>query len=100
MTAKIIKTPVEYDAARREAAQLVTVDPPAGTPEADRLELLAVLLSDYERKHFPLPDPDPIEAIRFRMDQAGLSQQDLVPYIGSRVGCPKCSAESAVSHSL
>jgi HTH-type transcriptional regulator/antitoxin HigA len=63
---------------------LVAIDPPLGTAEADKLELLAVLLSDYERKHFPLPDPDPIEAIRFRMEQAGLSQLDLVPYIGSK----------------
>ena len=84
MTPKIIKTPAEYETVRVEAARLVALDPPVGTSDADRLELLAVLLADYEKKHFPLPDPDPIEAIRFRMEQEGLTQQDLVPYIGSK----------------
>jgi HTH-type transcriptional regulator/antitoxin HigA len=84
MTTKLIKTASEYEAAKRRAASLVGLDPIAGTPEADELEVLVFLLTDYENKHFPLPNPDPIEAIRFRMEQAGLTQQDLVPYIGSK----------------
>ena len=75
---------MEYETVRVEAARLVALDPPVGTSDADRLELLAVLLADYEKKHFPLPDPDPTEAIRFRMEQEGLTQQDLVPFIGSK----------------
>ena len=81
---KILKTETEYETALREAERLVALDPVAGTPEADRLELLAVIVADYESKHFPLPAVDPIEAVRFRMEQAGLVQRDLVPYIGSK----------------
>jgi len=83
-TTKILKTEAEYEAASREAARLVALDPVSGTREADRLELLSVLISDYESRHFPLPAADPIEAIRFRMEQMGLAQRDLVPYIGSK----------------
>jgi len=83
-TTKILKTEAEYEAASREAARLVALDPVSGTREADRLELLSVLISDYESRHFPLPASDPIEAIRFRMEQMGLAQRDLVPYIGSK----------------
>lgn len=84
MTTKILKTEAEYEAALREAERLVALDPASGTHEADRLELLSVLVSDYESRHFPLPAVDPVEAIRFRMEQMGLAQRDLVPYIGSK----------------
>lgn len=84
MTPKVLKTEAEYKTARREAERLVALDPAPGTPEAEALELLALLLTDYEAKHFPLPSVDPIEAIRFRMEQMGLAQRDLVPYIGSK----------------
>ena len=54
-----------------------------GTPEADEMEILATLIEVYEQKHFPLGVVDPIEAIRFRMEQQGLTKKDLEPYIGS-----------------
>ena len=55
---------------------------PAGTPEGEEAEILMTLVEAYERAHDPIAPPDPIEAIRFRMQQAGLSRKDLEPYIG------------------
>ena len=54
-----------------------------GTPEADEMEILVTLIEAYEHKHFPIGDVDPIEAIKFRMEQQGLTQKDLEPFIGS-----------------
>lgn len=54
------------------------------TPEGDRLDVLVTLVEAWERKHYPLDLPDPVEAIRFHMEQNGLQPRDLVPYIGSR----------------
>jgi len=53
-----------------------------GTPEGDELEVLALLIEKYEDEHYPMPPSDPIEAIKFRMDQQGLTPRDLEPYIG------------------
>jgi HTH-type transcriptional regulator/antitoxin HigA len=68
----------------------------SGTEEGDELEILGILIEQYEEVHFPFDLPDPIEAIMFRMDQMGLSQQDLTKIIGSksRASAPlseKCS---------
>ena len=54
-----------------------------GTPEADEMEILVTLIEAYEHKHFPIGDVDPVEAIKFRMEQQGLTQKDLEPFIGS-----------------
>lgn len=62
---------------------LVDADAAPGTPEGDRLEVLATLVERYEAEHFPLDLPDPIEAIQFRMEQAGLSASDMQPYLGN-----------------
>jgi HTH-type transcriptional regulator / antitoxin HigA len=51
----------------------------SGTPAGDRFEILSTLVDAYERVHFPVPPPDPVEAIRFRMEQAGLTTKDLLP---------------------
>lgn len=59
-------------------------DAAEGTPEADKRDVLSILIEKYEDEHYSIDLPDPIEAIKFRMDQAGLSQQDLVPLIGSK----------------
>ena len=83
-TAKIIKTPAEYEAALSAIESLIDHNPEIGSAEADQLELLTLLVQDYEAKMFPLDAADPLEAIRFRMDQQGLSPRDLVPYLGSR----------------
>jgi len=54
-----------------------------GTPEADELEVLSILIEKYEDEHYPIAPSDPVEAIKFRMEQQGLTQRDLEPYIGS-----------------
>jgi HTH-type transcriptional regulator / antitoxin HigA len=55
-----------------------------GTPEGDRLDVLATLIDAYEAEHHPMDPPDPVEAIRFRMEQQGLTRKDLEPLIGTR----------------
>lgn len=82
--AKVIKNDAEHDEALAEIDALFDLDSDPGTEEADRLELLAFLVEDYESRRFPIEAPDPVEAIRFRMEQQGLTQRDLVPYIGSK----------------
>src|SRR5262245_56460718 len=82
MTPKVIKTESEYDAALSRIEELLNAR--AGTPEGDELDLLATLVSVYEEAHHPVDLPDPLEAIKFRMDSDGLCPQDLVPYLGTR----------------
>ena len=54
-----------------------------GTPEADEMEILVSLIEAFEHKHYPMEATDPVEAIKFRMEQQGLTAKDLEPYIGS-----------------
>jgi HTH-type transcriptional regulator/antitoxin HigA len=82
--ARIIYTDTEHHDALAELDRLMEIDPESGTPEADELELLALVLEDYEKARWPIGLPDAVDAIRFRMDQQGLTQHDLEPYIGSR----------------
>ncbi len=79
---KPIRTGTDYEAALQRIDALMAAE--AETPEAYELEVLATLVELYEEKHFPIGWPNPIEAIRFRMDQAGLSARDLIPLLGSR----------------
>lgn len=82
MDIKPVRTETDYDAALARIEEIWNAEP--GTPESDELDVLSVLVEDYEKKHHPIPPPDPIEAIKFRMEQMGLSRRDLEPYIGSR----------------
>jgi len=82
MTYKIIKTNEAYQAALSRIDELM--DAELNTPEGDELELLATLVELYEDKKYPIDMPDAVEAIKFRMDQMNLNQQDLVPFIGSK----------------
>jgi len=84
MEPKVIKSEIEYRTALESAERLVAIDPAASTKEADCLELLTLLIEDYEKRHFPFNAVDPIEAIEFRMLEQGLRQKDLVPLLGSR----------------
>jgi len=84
MTIKVIKSKSEYEAALAAIEELIDRDPDVETPEADQLELLTLLVQDYESKTFQRALPDPVDAIQFRMEQENLTQRDLVPYIGSR----------------
>jgi HTH-type transcriptional regulator/antitoxin HigA len=79
-----INSKVDYKAALREIEQLIDRNVRAGTSEGDRLNLLTLLVEDYERKRVESEAPDPIEAIKFRMEQMNLAPRDLVPLIGSR----------------
>lgn len=78
--------PIRTDADYREAMALVAPcfdkEPEPGTEEGDRFEILLTLIEAYETRHFPLEKPDPIEAIKFRMEQSGLAAKDLEPMIG------------------
>ena len=80
MDIKPIHTEEDYRATLREIESLMTAE--AGTPEGERLDVLATLVEAYERKHFPLDLPDPGEAIKFAMDQQGLTVKDLEPMVG------------------
>lgn len=82
--ARVIHSTADHEKALAELDRLMELDPDLGTPEADELELLALLIETYEKERFPIAPPDPVDAIRFRMDQAGLSQKDLVPFMGSK----------------
>lgn len=84
MELKIINTEEQYKKSLKEVERLIALDPTPGTPEADRLELLAKIIEIYEKEHFHFDLPDPIEAIRFRMEEQGLMQRDLVPFMGSK----------------
>jgi HTH-type transcriptional regulator / antitoxin HigA len=81
---KILKSKADYEAALAEIERLIDLDPQAKTPEAEQLELLALLVGNYEAKTFPKIAPDPIDAIMFQMEQHNLTPRSLIPYIGSR----------------
>jgi HTH-type transcriptional regulator/antitoxin HigA len=80
---KVIKSEKEHEAALAEINTLIDRDPDPGTPDADRLELLTLLVENFESHSFPKKVPEPLEAIRFRMEQQNLKQRDLAPYLGS-----------------
>lgn len=80
---KVLKTNNEHEQAIEKLMALMDLDPQPGTDEADELELLALVIEKYEDQNFPIENPTPIEAIKFRMEQDGLTQRDLIPYIGS-----------------
>lgn len=82
MELRPIRTKPEYRAALKEAEALW--DAPSGTPKADRLEVLTLLIEAYERKHYPIEAPDPIDFLLHIMEARGLARKDLEPYIGSR----------------
>ncbi|WP_284943700.1 helix-turn-helix domain-containing protein [Acidisoma cladoniae] len=79
---KPIRTEDDYETALTEVEHLWGAA--SGTPDGDRLDVLATLIEVYEIKHYPMDPPDPIDAIRFRMEQQGLTRKDLEPMIGTR----------------
>lgn len=80
MKYKLIKTNKEYQLALERLEQIF--DAKKGSADADELELLSILIEQYEDKHYPIHNPDPIEAIKFRMEQMGYTQTDLANAIG------------------
>jgi len=79
---KPIRTEADYEKALAEIERLWGAR--IGTPEGDRLDILATLIDVYENEHYPIDPPDPIEAIKFRMEQQGLTRKDLEGIFGSR----------------
>ncbi len=77
-----IRSKKDYEAALKEVERLWGAK--LGTPEGDRLDVLATLIDAYEATHHPMDPPDPVEAIKFRMEQQGLTRKDLEPLIGTR----------------
>ncbi|MCU0797675.1 MAG: hypothetical protein MUF31_17270 [Akkermansiaceae bacterium] len=82
MRPKIIRSEEAYEEALSLVANLMDAKP--GSRQEEDLELWSLLIENYEKEHHPIEDPDPIEAIRFRMDQLGLHRKDLEPYIGQK----------------
>ena len=84
MQLKILKTEKDYDKALNRIDELMELNPKLGTPESDELEILALLVEKYEELNWNIETPDPIEAIKYRMEEMNLKQKDLIPYIGNK----------------
>ncbi|ASL25066.1 helix-turn-helix domain-containing protein [Azotobacter chroococcum] len=82
MDIRPIRTDQDYRAALKEVSALFDHEPEPGTPEGDRFDVMVTLIEAYESKHFPVDLPNPIDAIKFRMEQSGLTAKDLEPAIG------------------
>ena len=82
MTIKPIKTEEDYRAALKKLEEVF--DAPIGTDESDEADILGLLVDEYEKKHYPIDPPDPIEAIKIRMEEMHLKQVDLVDAIGGK----------------
>jgi HTH-type transcriptional regulator/antitoxin HigA len=84
MDIRPLHSETDYDTALKDIEQYFIKEPPTGSSEADRFDLLALVIADYEAKHWPIEAPDPVEAIKYRMEQAGYCQRDLASLLGSR----------------
>jgi HTH-type transcriptional regulator / antitoxin HigA len=84
MNIKPIKTKKDYDDALGRAYELMQKDLKPGSRLSDELEILSVLIEGYEEKHYPIPSPHPIEAIKFKLDQMGLDEKELNKILGGR----------------
>ena len=82
MEVKAIRDEKTYRATLARVSDLVDLDPMPDSPQGEELEILGTLVEAYEAKHYPINLPDPIEAIRFRMEQGGVTVKDLEPIIG------------------
>jgi HTH-type transcriptional regulator/antitoxin HigA len=80
-----IRNKADYERALAEIDAIIQQNPDGNTPDAERLELLSLLVSDYESKHNPIQPPDdPVEVIQFYMDQKGLTRKDMEQYLGNK----------------
>ncbi|KAB7891354.1 helix-turn-helix domain-containing protein [Poseidonibacter ostreae] len=84
MKLKIIKNEEEYDRALNRVDELMELNPKLDTAKSDELELLVLIIEKYEELNWNISLPDPIEAIKYRMEEMNLKQKDLVPYIGNK----------------
>lgn len=81
---KVIRDRDAYERTLERVAELAALDPDPASPEGEELEVLSILVEDYERRSVNIESPTPLEAIEFRMEQMGLTQRDLIPFIGSK----------------
>ncbi len=79
---KLIKTETDYQEVLKRLEAIF--DAPIGTPESDEADLFGLLINEYEQKHYPIEAPDPIEAIKIRMEELELKQKDLINEIGGK----------------
>lgn len=79
-----LRSESDYDVALEEIVRYFENEPKPGTPEGDRFDLLALVIEDYERKHWPIDPPDAVDAIRYRMETGDHTQPDLGRLLGSR----------------
>jgi len=84
MDIRSLRTEIDYDWALTQIEQYFAHEPAIGTPEAERFDVLAALIENYEAAHWPIEAPDAVEAIRARMVQSGYTQADLAALLGSR----------------
>ncbi len=82
MDIKLIKSETDYENALKRLERIF--DAKIGTPESDEADILGLLIDEYEKKHYPIDAPDPIEAIKIRMEEMHLKQVDLVKEIGGK----------------
>lgn len=83
MTIRPLRSEADYDKALADIERFFEKEPEPGTPEADEFDLLALVIVDYEAKYWPIDPPDPVDAIKARMEQKGYSQRDLSALLGS-----------------
>lgn len=84
MKVKVLKNETDYEAATLRIYELIQKGVKPESTEDQELQLLALTVEDYERKHYPVPPPDPIEAIKFRLEQMGMSENQLNKILGGR----------------
>jgi HTH-type transcriptional regulator/antitoxin HigA len=87
MTVRVIKNEAQYETACQRIYELINASQEPillGSSEADEMELLSILVEKYEREHYPIEAPDPIKAIKFRMEQMNLKQKDIAPLVGGK----------------
>ncbi|HEV7347307.1 transcriptional regulator [Telluribacter sp.] len=82
MDIKLIHTDTDYQTALQRIRALWEAEP--STPEADEAEILDLLVNKFEEENYPIEEPDPIEYIKIRMEELGLKQEDMVPYMGNK----------------
>lgn len=79
----LVKTVKEYNATMEKILELAKTNPGKNTPEYEQLTILSLLIEEYDRRHYPVAESDPVEAIKFRMEQQGLRPVDMKEYFGS-----------------
>jgi HTH-type transcriptional regulator/antitoxin HigA len=81
---KPVKTKKDHEAALLRCYELMQKNLKPNSPEADELEVLSILVENYEKKHYPIPPPHPVEAIKYRLEQSGMDEKELNRILGGR----------------